>query len=159
MNEAERIWSEKSDEDLLEAAAELRQFTEEGQRIIRAELKRRGLEDPVEQAAGEAGDGEAEAGEADAGEADAGEAAAEEPECLRCRVRLLLIDPNDPDSITRWGWLGGLRTPTLGRDGLDVYICPRCGHVEFFAEPPEEEEPEDETDEGQEPPTGADAWK
>lgn len=41
MNDAERIWSEKSDEDLLEAAAELGQFTEDGRRIIRAELNRR----------------------------------------------------------------------------------------------------------------------
>ena len=50
MTEAERIWSEKSDEDLLDAAADLAQFTADGQRIIRAELKRRELEDPVEQA-------------------------------------------------------------------------------------------------------------
>ena len=44
MGEVERIWGDKSDEDLLDAAAELDQFTEEGQRVIRAELKRRGLE-------------------------------------------------------------------------------------------------------------------
>ena len=50
MNEAERIWQEKSDDALIEAAAELETYTDEGQRIIRAELKRRGLEDPVEQA-------------------------------------------------------------------------------------------------------------
>ncbi len=148
MNDAERIWSEKSDEDLLDAAAELREYTEEGQRIIRAELKRRGLEDPVEQAASEAG-------------GDESESEAVEPECLRCHVPLRLIDPNDSGSITRWGWLGGMHGPVLGRDGLDIYICPRCGHVEFFAEPPEEEEGQQEDEdepeggEGQEPPSGA----
>ena len=55
MTEAERIWSEKSDEDLIDAAANLGEFTPDGQRIVRAELKRRGLEDPLEQA-GEDGD-------------------------------------------------------------------------------------------------------
>ena len=50
MTEAERIWSETSDDDLLEAAAGLATYTDEGQRVIREELRRRGLEDPVEQA-------------------------------------------------------------------------------------------------------------
>jgi hypothetical protein len=39
VTEAERIWSEKSDEDLVDAAATLDEFTPDGQRIIRAELK------------------------------------------------------------------------------------------------------------------------
>ncbi|MGE5361310.1 MAG: hypothetical protein ACM3NQ_20020 [Bacteroidales bacterium] len=45
----ERVWQQKSEEDLLEAAAQLGDYTPEGQRAIRSELKRRGLEDPVEQ--------------------------------------------------------------------------------------------------------------
>jgi hypothetical protein len=42
----EQIWFEKSDEDLVEAGARLYEFTSEGERIIRAELRRRGLPDP-----------------------------------------------------------------------------------------------------------------
>jgi hypothetical protein len=42
----ESIWREKSDEDLVEAAERLFEFTPEGERIIRAELCRRGLPDP-----------------------------------------------------------------------------------------------------------------
>ena len=49
MDDARRIWREKSDDDLIEAAGELDQFTDEGRGIIRAELKRRHLEDPVAQ--------------------------------------------------------------------------------------------------------------
>ncbi len=45
----EAIWRQKSDEDLLEAAGQLGDYTPEGQRAIRSELKRRGMEDPVEQ--------------------------------------------------------------------------------------------------------------
>ena len=42
----EQIWREKSDEDLVEAGERLFEFTAEGERIIRAELRRRGLPDP-----------------------------------------------------------------------------------------------------------------
>lgn len=42
----EQIWREKSDEDLIEAGERLSEFTSEGERIIRDELRRRGLPDP-----------------------------------------------------------------------------------------------------------------
>lgn len=42
----EQIWREKSDEDLIEAGGHLSEFTSEGERIIRGELRRRGLPDP-----------------------------------------------------------------------------------------------------------------
>jgi hypothetical protein len=145
MNEAERIWSEKSDDELIEAAADLDGFTEEGKLIVRAELKRRGLEDPVEQVASVAGAGTSE-----------GEAA--EPECLRCHVPLRLIDPADPRATTGWSWVGELSARLPGRDGLDVYVCPRCGHVDFFADLPEEEDARKDTDEDEEAPTGPGGW-
>jgi hypothetical protein len=44
----EQIWREKSDEDVVEAGERLFEFTAEGERIIRAELRRRGLPDPAE---------------------------------------------------------------------------------------------------------------
>jgi ribosomal protein L37E len=46
MTDAEGIWATKTDDELLEAAEELSEFTEEGERIIRAELQRRGLPQP-----------------------------------------------------------------------------------------------------------------
>jgi hypothetical protein len=127
VTEAERIWSEKSDEDLLDAAADLDQFTEDGQRIIRAELKRRGLEDPLEQA----------------GDDDAGREAAPPVECLRCRVSLRLLDPDTAEQAAGWGKVRGLRSLLELSDSFDVYVCPQCGHVDLFAQMPvEEEKPE-----------------
>jgi hypothetical protein len=46
MADAEAIWAAKTDDELLEAAGELSEYTEEGERIIRAELERRGLPQP-----------------------------------------------------------------------------------------------------------------
>jgi hypothetical protein len=127
VTEAERIWSEKGDEDLLDAAADLDQFTEDGQRIIRAELKRRGLEDPLEQA----------------GDDDAGREAAPPVECLRCRVRLRLLDPDTAEQAAGWGKVRGLRSLLELSDSFDVYVCPQCGHVDLFAQMPVgEEKPE-----------------
>ena len=145
MTEAERIWSGKSDEELIEAAAGLDQFTEEGRQIIRAELKRRGLEDSVEQAAIEPG-------------ADAPDGEAAEPECLRCHVTLRFVDPDDPEAAARWTWLGDIKLPRLVGNGLDIYICPRCGQVDFFADVPDEAEDQKKTDDGQAVPTGAGGW-
>jgi uncharacterized RDD family membrane protein YckC len=46
MNEAGGAWRWRSDEDLVEAATHLDEYTEEGHRVIRAELLRRGLAEP-----------------------------------------------------------------------------------------------------------------
>lgn len=46
MSDAEAIWAAKTDDELLEAAEELFDFTEEGERIVRNELQRRGLPQP-----------------------------------------------------------------------------------------------------------------
>ncbi len=115
MSDMDRIWREKSDEDLLEAAANLDDFTEEGRRAVRAELKRRGLEDPVEQA---------------------GEAATAEPPpegeeppqrsllCVRCDRPLdfagVKILPGDAGHLFE------------NSEALEMYACPKCGHVELF---------------------------
>ena len=80
MPDARDIWREKSDEELLEAAAALDEFTEEGKWIIRAELRSRGLEDPLEQG-GTWG------------------ANAEHLECLRCQAPLRYIDPTEDSPL------------------------------------------------------------
>jgi hypothetical protein len=46
MADADDIWAAKSDEELLEATRELDEYTEEGERVIRAELQRRQLPPP-----------------------------------------------------------------------------------------------------------------
>ncbi len=115
MSDMERIWRGKSDEDLLEAAASLDDFTEEGRQAVRAELRRRGLEDPVEQA---------------------GESATAEPPpegdelpqrsvlCVRCDRPLdfagVKILPGDAGHLFE------------NSEALEMYACPKCGHVELF---------------------------
>jgi hypothetical protein len=118
MADAREIWREKSDEELLEAAAALDEFTEEGKWIIRAELRSRGLEDPMEQA-GTWG------------------ANAEGLECLRCQAPLRYIDPTEDSPIQ--GALTKSRIPIYSPGGLfRVYACPKCGHVELFMNLPDE---------------------
>lgn len=128
MSDIEQIWRDKSDEDLLEAAANLEDFTEEGQQVIRAELKRRGMEDPVEQVGEFARDtstSEPEEGgpdDAPRGEADA---TLPEPECLRCHTEMRYRGAR-----TMLGATGNLFSNS---ETLDLYVCPRCGHAELFA--------------------------
>jgi hypothetical protein len=47
MSEAQEVWRSKSDDEVIAAAGELAEYTEEGERIIRAELGRRGLREPA----------------------------------------------------------------------------------------------------------------
>jgi hypothetical protein len=47
MQQAESIWHSKTDEEVCKAAERLDDFTEEGDLVIRAELKRRGLPEPA----------------------------------------------------------------------------------------------------------------
>ena len=46
MENAEAIWAAKSDDEIVEASSELFDYTEDGERIIRAEVRRRGLPEP-----------------------------------------------------------------------------------------------------------------
>ncbi|MGH9383727.1 MAG: hypothetical protein ACRD2N_05515 [Vicinamibacterales bacterium] len=47
MSGADDVWRSKSDDELAEAAERLSEYTEEGERIIRAELRRRGMAEPA----------------------------------------------------------------------------------------------------------------
>ena len=125
MTEAERIWQEKSDDALLEAAAELETYTEDGQRIIRMELRRRGLEDPVEQARFTAAAIGVEPPEPDAD-------ALPTPACLRCEVRLRYVGAKAFREGTNWGAIGEIGHLFERSSSFDVYVCPQCGHVDFF---------------------------
>ena len=44
-------------------------------------------------------------------------------ECLRCDSHMNYLGQK---SFREWGGLG------INREHFDVYVCPRCGHVEFF---------------------------
>lgn len=116
MTDIERIWRDKTDDDLIVAAAQLSDYTSEGQRVIRSELKRRGLEDPVEQRGAEAEEPE------------------EEPslDCLRCNVELKFLGTKEFHEGARWGLLGELGHLFEHSEAFEVYACPSCGHVEFF---------------------------
>lgn len=46
MADAEAVWAAKADDELLEAAGELFEYNQAGERAIRAELERRGLPQP-----------------------------------------------------------------------------------------------------------------
>lgn len=132
MSDMEQIWREKSDEDLLEAAAHLAEFTTEGQRVIREELKRRGLEDPVEQARD--ADSETAASELEEREAEGGTLVG--PDCTRCHIELRYRGTR----MLLGGDAGHLFSES---DAFQVCVCPQCGHVELFvgeisAEPPED---------------------
>ena len=131
MGETERIWREKTDDELIEAAGELGTYTEEGQQIIRAELKRRGLEDPVEQAQLTAAALGIEPPEPD----DAGHPA---PICLRCEVRLTYVGEKRFREGGNWGVLGELGHLFERSETFQVYVCRQCGHVDFFVDASDE---------------------
>jgi hypothetical protein len=46
MSDAESVWARKTDDELTAAAQHLEDYTEDGERVIRAELERRGLAAP-----------------------------------------------------------------------------------------------------------------
>jgi hypothetical protein len=126
MTDLERIWSEKTNDALLEAVASLDDFTDEGRRVILAELERRGLEAPeaTAEAAGE--------------EPLDGEEISDDPlSCLRCGVPMTHLGRRDLASLGEFGRL------FEGKEFLEVCACPECGHVELITDvvEPEEEEP------------------
>jgi hypothetical protein len=129
MTEAERIWHDKSDDALIEAASELGTYTAEGQQIIRAELKRRGLEDPFEQARFTAAIPGPESPDAE------DEAEAPGPQCLRCEVKLVYVGEKRFREGGNWGAMGEIGHLFEKSESYHVYACRQCGHVDFFVDP------------------------
>lgn len=56
--------------------------------------------------------------------------------CPRCHQALRFAGTQRFHEGTRqWGfWLGDLGELFVNRESFDVYVCPRCGRVEFFVE-------------------------
>ena len=133
MTDAERIWHEKSDDALIDAAAEIGTYTEEGQQIIRSELKRRGLEDPIEQARFLST-----AMGAELPDEEIPDAEVPGPECLRCEVKLLYVGEKRFREGGNWGVMGEIGHLFEKSESYHVYVCRQCGHVDFFIDAAQE---------------------
>jgi hypothetical protein len=122
MTNLERIWGSKSDDALLEAAASLDDFTDEGRRVVLAELEKRGLDVP-EPEGGESGDAP--------DHELAGEALPDDPlSCLGCGVALQHLGAREAGSLGEFGTL------FEEKQALQIYVCPACGHVDLFTDLP-----------------------
>ncbi|MDR2955709.1 MAG: hypothetical protein LBV43_11570 [Prevotella sp.] len=53
--------------------------------------------------------------------------------CLRCDVRLVYSGNYKFHEGSRIGVLGNLLEVFVNRESFDLYICPKCGKVEFYA--------------------------
>jgi predicted nucleic-acid-binding Zn-ribbon protein len=54
--------------------------------------------------------------------------------CVRCATSLDYVGTKRFHEGTRWGVLGELGELLVNRESFDVFLCPRCGRVEFFVE-------------------------
>ena len=54
--------------------------------------------------------------------------------CARCQQNLDYVGTKRFHEGTNWGVLGELGELFLNREHFDVYVCPRCGRVEFFVD-------------------------
>ena len=54
--------------------------------------------------------------------------------CTRCNQALEYVGRKRFHEGTNWGALGELGELFVKREHFDVYVCPRCGRVEFFVD-------------------------
>lgn len=54
-------------------------------------------------------------------------------DCLRCHVRMVYSGEYKFLEGTRLGALGNLFELFQNREVFDLYVCPKCGKVEFFS--------------------------
>jgi len=52
--------------------------------------------------------------------------------CTTCDRALEYVGQKRFHEGARWGFFGGLGELFVNRERFDVYVCPRCGRVEFF---------------------------
>ena len=55
-------------------------------------------------------------------------------QCPRCVTALKYLGTKSFHEGTRWGLFGELGELFVNRESFDVYVCPRCGRVEFFVD-------------------------
>jgi hypothetical protein len=90
-------------------------------------LKRRGLEDPIEQARFLST-----ALGAELRDEAVPEAEVPGPECLRCEVKLLYVGEKRFREGGNWGVMGEIGHLFEKSESYHVYVCRQCGHVDFF---------------------------
>ena len=54
--------------------------------------------------------------------------------CARCNTTLQYVGRKRFHEGTNWGVFGELGELFVKREHFDVYVCPRCGRVEFFVD-------------------------
>lgn len=54
--------------------------------------------------------------------------------CPRCTQDLQYVGRREFHEGTNWGFFGGLGELFVERSHFDLYVCPRCGRVEFFVD-------------------------
>jgi hypothetical protein len=54
--------------------------------------------------------------------------------CARCNRALDYVGRKRFHEGTNWGVLGEVGELFVKREHFDVYVCPRCGRVEFFVD-------------------------
>ncbi|WP_029902176.1 hypothetical protein [Prevotella sp. 10(H)] len=55
-----------------------------------------------------------------------------ELKCLRCNVKLFLSGNYKFHEGMRVGFLGNIFESVGNKESFDLYVCPKCGKVEFF---------------------------
>lgn len=56
-----------------------------------------------------------------------------EVDCLRCKIPLIFSGQFDFHEGARLGVLGNIFELFVNKEKFDLYVCPKCGKVEFFA--------------------------
>ncbi len=54
-------------------------------------------------------------------------------DCLRCQIPLVFTGNYKFHEGARLGILGNLLEAFVNRESFDLYICPKCGKVEFYS--------------------------
>ena len=54
--------------------------------------------------------------------------------CGRCGVSMNFGGTKRFHEGTNWGWVGEIGEFFVRKERFDVYVCPRCGVVEFFVD-------------------------
>lgn len=54
-------------------------------------------------------------------------------ECLRCKLPMIFSGEYKFHEGPKIGILGNIFEAFINRESFDLYVCPKCGKVEFFA--------------------------
>ena len=52
--------------------------------------------------------------------------------CSQCKTALVFAGTREFHEGTPWGVFGNIGEVFVNREQFDIYVCPRCGRLEFF---------------------------